>query len=590
MIAYDGVPESDGSGEAGFIHTDDGALIAGEPDVAATWFPVNDHPSDRRRYSFRITVPRGLEAIANGELVGVDAPRRARSIWQLGGARADGAVSRDGLDRRSSSCAPTRSTGSSTGTRSTPTCSREPKPRTGAPLRADRDRRSRPTSGCTRTIDVPAGGATLSFWVHRDTEPAPTTSSSRRARPAARTGRRCPTARATPPGSPASTACATLKLHPFLRHYQTAGSAATAARAGRRAPGGRPAARTGLRALDRRPRALRRALRRGLADVRQRRGCAVRRRLRRRHQRLERPRLDLVRGRRGPARRLDGPGRAGRQPGQPERLVRRHGRSRRRRASARPPRRRSPASPRSSSSCPASSARIRSRPRGSIVDDVRDLGFALENQTRPIYSPAFFEDAAGEENERVVVHELAHQWVGDSLPLRLAQHLAQRGLRVLRRVDMERAPGQDDRAGSSSTPTRARRPPHRAGSSRSATRARTAARLTDLHARRDDPARAAQADRRRGVLPPPAPLDHAPRAARVDRPVHRARRAHLGQAARHVLPHLALHAAQAGGHHARRRTRRAVHGRRRSGIVGSSSSTVSSRTSSVPRSLRPRST
>jgi len=54
---------------------------------------------------------------------------------------------------------------------------------------------------------------------------------------------------------------------------------------------------------------------------------------------------------------------------------------------------------------------------GSIVDNVRTLGFALENQTRPIYSPAFFEDAAGEENEVVVVHELAHQWVGDALPL-----------------------------------------------------------------------------------------------------------------------------------------------------------------------------
>ncbi|GAA4001282.1 M1 family metallopeptidase [Allokutzneria multivorans] len=40
------------------------------------------------------------------------------------------------------------------------------------------------------------------------------------------------------------------------------------------------------------------------------------------------------------------------------------------------------------------------------------LGFALENQTRPVYSPAFF--SAGS-HVSVVVHELAHQWAGDSV-------------------------------------------------------------------------------------------------------------------------------------------------------------------------------
>ena len=51
---------------------------------------------------------------------------------------------------------------------------------------------------------------------------------------------------------------------------------------------------------------------------------------------------------------------------------------------------------------------------GSIVDDIKGLGFALENQTRVIYSPDFFEDRASPTDD-VVVHELAHQWVGDSL-------------------------------------------------------------------------------------------------------------------------------------------------------------------------------
>ncbi|GAA0626960.1 M1 family metallopeptidase [Kutzneria viridogrisea] len=40
------------------------------------------------------------------------------------------------------------------------------------------------------------------------------------------------------------------------------------------------------------------------------------------------------------------------------------------------------------------------------------IGFALEDQTRPVYSPKFF---AGGSNTSVVVHENAHQWFGDSV-------------------------------------------------------------------------------------------------------------------------------------------------------------------------------
>jgi aminopeptidase N len=70
VVAYDGVPvtfEIPGFGiEAGFMHTDDGAIVAGQPEVATAWFPVNDHPIDRATYTFRITVPDGLGVIANG--------------------------------------------------------------------------------------------------------------------------------------------------------------------------------------------------------------------------------------------------------------------------------------------------------------------------------------------------------------------------------------------------------------------------------------------------------------------------------------------------------------------------------------------
>jgi aminopeptidase N len=48
---------------------------------------------------------------------------------------------------------------------------------------------------------------------------------------------------------------------------------------------------------------------------------------------------------------------------------------------------------------------------GVVVEDDR-LRFALETQTRPVYSAGFFRGGA---KDSVVVHELAHQWFGDSV-------------------------------------------------------------------------------------------------------------------------------------------------------------------------------
>src|SRR5215218_2388972 len=53
----------------GFLHTDDGNFIGAEPNAASTWFPGNDHPSDKASYVFRVTVPEGKSVIANGRLV-----------------------------------------------------------------------------------------------------------------------------------------------------------------------------------------------------------------------------------------------------------------------------------------------------------------------------------------------------------------------------------------------------------------------------------------------------------------------------------------------------------------------------------------
>ena len=58
---------------------------------------------------------------------------------------------------------------------------------------------------------------------------------------------------------------------------------------------------------------------------------------------------------------------------------------------------------------------------GGLVDDYPDLGFALEIQTRPIYAIDFFFDQRAAVD--VVVHELAHQWYGDSLALAAWQHI-----------------------------------------------------------------------------------------------------------------------------------------------------------------------
>ncbi len=43
----------------GWTSTEDGALVANEPEGAATWYPVNDAITDKATYTFAITVPAG---------------------------------------------------------------------------------------------------------------------------------------------------------------------------------------------------------------------------------------------------------------------------------------------------------------------------------------------------------------------------------------------------------------------------------------------------------------------------------------------------------------------------------------------------
>ncbi|MFE9116410.1 M1 family metallopeptidase [Streptomyces sp. NPDC007172] len=46
----------------------DGTLVASQPLGAPSWFPCNDRPDDKAAYTFRVTVPRDRQALANGTL------------------------------------------------------------------------------------------------------------------------------------------------------------------------------------------------------------------------------------------------------------------------------------------------------------------------------------------------------------------------------------------------------------------------------------------------------------------------------------------------------------------------------------------
>jgi aminopeptidase N len=73
VIVYGGVPrpyQEPGLGGVGFLTTPDGAIAIGEPEVAAAWFPSNDHPSDKATYEISIEAPSDLAAISNGVLAG----------------------------------------------------------------------------------------------------------------------------------------------------------------------------------------------------------------------------------------------------------------------------------------------------------------------------------------------------------------------------------------------------------------------------------------------------------------------------------------------------------------------------------------
>lgn len=79
-VDYAGVPSAipDGPGmPSPWVRTPDGALAVGEPDIAAWWYPCNDHPLDKAIFTITAIVPAGLQVISNGALLGGPEPAGA---------------------------------------------------------------------------------------------------------------------------------------------------------------------------------------------------------------------------------------------------------------------------------------------------------------------------------------------------------------------------------------------------------------------------------------------------------------------------------------------------------------------------------
>ncbi len=66
-VSYAGVPsQTEVDGLDPWVRTADGAVAVGEPEIAAWWYPSNDHPRDKATYAVNVTVPAGVEVLGNG--------------------------------------------------------------------------------------------------------------------------------------------------------------------------------------------------------------------------------------------------------------------------------------------------------------------------------------------------------------------------------------------------------------------------------------------------------------------------------------------------------------------------------------------
>ena len=424
VIRYDGVPEptlDPFGGQSGFVATDDGAIIAGQPHGAATWFAANDHPIDKASFTFNVSVPSGLQVVANGQLTG----RRTHhglTTWSWD-AREPMATYLATVDIGAFDIHAYRSHGIRYWDAVAPALL-DPvaAPTTGSQFALSGQADSS-YKRLLRTIHIPAGGATVGFKITRDTEPEWdfvfvevhtvglddwTTLPDVNGHTGDDTGFSCPFG-----GWQA--------IHPFLAHYQTDNGDGTCTPSG---TSGTWSAATGAGAgvedwLVDVPATTARDVELSISyasdETVQHYGAFV---------------DDIVvsTGEGSTSFEADGdpldgwtvPGAPATSPGNANDWI--VGTA----ADAPPPQgaiangsfAREPEIigflAQNFGPYPFSAA-------GGIVDDVNGLGFALETQTRPIYSRDFFTDPIS--GDDVVVHELAHQWYGDNLAVARWQHI-----------------------------------------------------------------------------------------------------------------------------------------------------------------------
>jgi len=82
VVHYHGSPRPLRSlwGDIGFEELTNGALVAGQPNGAASWFPCDDHPSAKASYRIQVSADNPYRVVANGRLVS-RRPRAAQTVW-----------------------------------------------------------------------------------------------------------------------------------------------------------------------------------------------------------------------------------------------------------------------------------------------------------------------------------------------------------------------------------------------------------------------------------------------------------------------------------------------------------------------------
>ena len=424
VIRYDGVPEptlDPFGGESGFVATDDGAIIAGEPHGAATWFPANDHPSDKASFTFKVSVPKGLQAVANGKLTG-HRTHHGQTTWSWNAAEPM-ATYLATVNVGEFSIHAYRKRGISYWDAIDPDLF-DPvaSPTTGSQFAVSQQADSS-YKRLLRTIHIPAGGATVGFKVSRETEPEWdfvfvevhtvglddwTTLPDVNAHTTQDTGFSCPFG-----GWQA--------IHPLLAHYQTDNGDGTCDPTGSTgswwaATGAGDGVEDWLVDVPApTARDVELAISYASDEIVQLYGVFV---------------DDIVVSTgegntsfEADSDPLDGwsvPGAPATSPGNANDWIVGT-------VADTPP---SPGVVASGSFSRQPEiirflgqnfGRYPFSAAGGIVDDVEGIGFALETQTRPIYLGDFFRDPINADN--VVVHELAHQWYGDSLAVERWQHI-----------------------------------------------------------------------------------------------------------------------------------------------------------------------